>query len=299
MNLELQPGTYVVAVSGGVDSVVLLALLVERFGQRPGYTFIVAHFDHGIRPDSAADRRFVQHLAKRYDLPFVYEKGSLGPSASEATARTARYAFLRTVRAASGAAAILTAHHEDDALETAVINLLRGTGRKGLTALSSSGDIMRPLLGFTKAELQRYAATHQLDWREDSTNASDTYLRNYVRHHIIARLDRKERERLLGVVKTMRVTNVALDALLGAVLTRLAEDGKLNRRAFIMLPHKIAREVMAAWLRHHGVADFDSKTIERAVHAAKTYQHAKRTDITAQTQLSVGKDYLALEDRER
>src|SRR6185436_20114617 len=127
MKISVRPGKYVVAVSGGVDSMVLLDLL----RQKPKLELVVAHFDHGIREDSAQDRKLVQRIAKAYGLPFVHAKGNLGPKAGEALAREARYAFLRQVQADHDAKAIITAHHQDDMLKTAIMNLLRGTGRRG------------------------------------------------------------------------------------------------------------------------------------------------------------------------
>src|SRR4051794_19867846 len=119
-----KPGSYVVAVSGGVDSMALLHYLQTR----PGIKLTVAHFDHGIRDDSPEDRKLAQEVAKSYKLPFVYHEGRLGGEASEATARAARYDFLNKVRRSSQAQAIITAHHQDDLLETAILNMLRGTG---------------------------------------------------------------------------------------------------------------------------------------------------------------------------
>ena len=115
----LQPGTYVVAVSGGVDSMVLLDLLAKQ----PDIKLIVAHYDHGIRSDSKLDRELVASSAKKYKIPFVYESGNLGPGTSENQARIARYNFLRKVQKESKADAIVTAHHQDDALETAILNI--------------------------------------------------------------------------------------------------------------------------------------------------------------------------------
>src|SRR5688572_27728765 len=133
MKINVAPGKYIVAVSGGVDSMVLLHLL----SQHSQSELIVAHFDHGIRPDSAEDRKLVEKTAKKYGLEFVYREGELGPGASEAEAREARYGFLQIIKVKHNAKAIVTAHHQDDMLETAIINMLRGTGRKGLSSLVS------------------------------------------------------------------------------------------------------------------------------------------------------------------
>src|ERR1700712_59168 len=106
MNIQpLNPGTYILAVSGGVDSMVLLHVLA----QQPGLQLVVAHLDHGIRTDSAQDRQLVQKTARRLDVPFVYHEAKLGSDASEAAARQARYQFLRTAQQAAGARAIVTA----------------------------------------------------------------------------------------------------------------------------------------------------------------------------------------------
>lgn|GEM_PF-3388797 len=192
----LPPGKYILAVSGGVDSVVLLDLLA----QCQNLTLIVAHFDHGIRPDSAADARFVAATARRYGLPFVMARGELGPEASEATARKARYAFLEKARVAHGADALITAHHQDDVVETVIINLLRGTGWRGLVSLRDADRIRRPLLGVSKSEITAYAQQHRLEWHEDSTNRDARYLRNRVRHEVLPMTDVIFRQELLALV---------------------------------------------------------------------------------------------------
>jgi len=168
-----------VAVSGGVDSVVLLDML----HQTDKYDLVVAHFDHGTRPDSAADARFVAGLAKLRGLPFVGKREELGAKASEDQARKARYDFLFQ-EARRLQATIATAHHLDDVVETIAINSIRGTGWRGLAVLDRAG-VVRPLLKYSKAEIRSYALEHRLEWAEDSTNASSNYLRNRVRRAII------------------------------------------------------------------------------------------------------------------
>jgi tRNA(Ile)-lysidine synthase len=290
-----KPGAYVVAVSGGVDSVALLHLLRDH----PGVKLIVAHFDHGIREDSQEDRLHVQGLAKHYGLPFVYDEGHLGPGASEAEARQARYNFLRRVREVSNAQAIVTAHHQDDLLETAIINMLRGSGRKGLTALSSRSDLVRPLLGVSKVRIEEYAKDQGLVWREDSTNQDEKYLRNYVRQRLLAKFDEPARTQLLQIITNLQATNSELDGLLADELEQQAEAGLLNRRWFIQLPHSMAREMMAAWLRIHDVRNFDRPTLERLVVAAKVAAPGKVLPIQAGHDLQVQHHHLALQLAER
>ena len=132
-------GTYVIAVSGGVDSVVLLDLMA----QVSDCTLIVAHVDHGIRKDSHLDRQFVEKVANKYKLEFYYTEANLGANASEEAARKARYEFLRNIKDKTGARAIITAHHQDDLLETLILNVLRGTKRKGLSSLESGQELLQ------------------------------------------------------------------------------------------------------------------------------------------------------------
>jgi tRNA(Ile)-lysidine synthase len=165
---------YVVAVSGGVDSMVLLDMMVRAGGNE----LVVAHFDHGIRPDSHLDAQLVRDTALRYGLPFETKREELGSSASEAYARERRYAFLRGL-AAQYNATIVTAHHLDDLVETVGINITRGTGWRGLAALDS--DVSRPLIDLEKSTILDYARRNKITWREDSTNATQAYLRNRIR----------------------------------------------------------------------------------------------------------------------
>jgi tRNA(Ile)-lysidine synthetase-like protein len=295
-----KPGTYVVAVSGGVDSMALLYMLYCEAASNPqAWKLIVAHLDHGIREDSAEDRRLVQAAAERYGLPFVYHEGRLGRGTSEAEARKARYEFLHKVRQASGARAIVTAHHQDDVLETAIINLLRGSGRKGLTSLKSHHDIERPLLSVPKRDLIAYAKDQGLVWREDSTNQNLDYLRNYIRHRLLPRFDEADRDKLHTIIKAQHRTNKQLDTLLVNQLHLQSVGGRLDRIWFNHLPHAVAREVMAEWLRAHGVRGFDRKALERLVVAAKVSPKGARYNVLLGTFMQVNRDNLALVRAER
>lgn len=292
------PGSYVIAVSGGVDSMVLLDLLRHQARDR-AWKLTVAHLDHGMREDSAGDRQLVQDVARQLELPFVYHEASLGAGTSEADARTARYAFLRRVQRDNEARAIVTAHHGDDVLETVIINLLRGSGRKGLTSLSSRHDMERPLLRVPKRDLIAYAHDQGLRWREDSTNQDTDYLRNYVRHRLLPRFDEPARLRLTEIITGLRQTNAELDTLLVNQLHFQSVGGTLDRLWFNTLPHTVAREVMATWLRAHGVHGFDSKALERLVVVAKVADLGKEFDILQGAIMRVELDHLALDMPER
>lgn len=290
MRVELEPGKYVVAVSGGVDSMAMLDIL----RQLPGVKLTVAHFDHGIRADSHLDRQLVQTTAAQYGLPFVYGKGHLGAGASEAAARAARYDFLRQVQAATGAQAIITAHHQDDVIETAILNILRGTGRKGVTSLKDHRHLRRPMLHLSKQQIREFAAEQGLSWREDSTNSDMTILRNYVRGSIIPRLGDKGRAELLSHIGHMSVVNRAVDHDLMMYLHLQPSRQTLDRHAFTQLPHDLSLEVMAEWLRSHGVTQFSSKQLEQLVARSKTLEPGKQIDIDAGHRLLIGREGIVL-----
>lgn len=169
-------GRYIVAVSGGVDSIVLLNMLARQ----PDLDLVVAHFDHGIREDSHEDAEFVKEVAGKLGLKFETKREILGKQASEELARDRRYKFLREIAVKHGAR-IVTAHHADDVVETVAINAKRGTGWRGLSVMDS--EIVRPLLHISKTHIIDYAKQHGLEWHEDSTNKNDDYMRNKIRHN--------------------------------------------------------------------------------------------------------------------
>ncbi len=298
MNIQVSGGRYVVAVSGGVDSVVLLDLLVKQddsLRKDSNIQLTIAHFDHGIRSDSAKDRQLVQKLAKKYGLPFVYDRVELGAGASEAVARKARYDFLVKVKQAVGADGIITAHHEDDVLETIIINWMRGTKSRGLSSLRSSAHVQRPLLGMTKKQIRSYAHLHNLQWREDSTNQDETYLRNYIRKHVVAKLDAQARARLLEHSAKAAELNDAIVELTTAYLHRHTTDTEIDRLAYRELPKEVAREVLAEWLRRYTKAGVTTKVILRLDAAIRTGRNGSQVDIAAGDSFRLTRNQVLLE----
>ena len=219
-----------VAVSGGVDSVVLLDKLVKS----NDYDLVVAHFDHGIRPDSKGDAQFVAELAAKYRLPFVTEREELGERASEDLARQRRYGFLRR-EAEKYQATIATAHHLNDIAETVAINLKRGTGWRGLACLAS--DVYRPLLGLTKQEIIDYAEQNNLAWYEDSTNQSTAYLRNRLR-------PRLQDPDLVQQLAALRARQVEIRDQTDREIDDLGWKSPYERHSFVMMEPAVASEIL-------------------------------------------------------
>lgn len=234
---------YIVAVSGGVDSVVLLDMLMTQ--QVP---LIVAHVNHGIRDDSHEDEAFVRRLADDYGVECVATRLALDASASEETARHARYAWLESMRVKHGACAIVTAHHEDDVLETICINLTRGTGWRGLCSLRETTHRKRPLLGWSKAQIINYALDRDLAWREDSTNESPRYLRNRIRSMGIQRLSVAERRKLRDLYDSQVILRANIDTEAMRLCQLFCEDSRLSRYPVIMSSDEVGMELLRTWL---------------------------------------------------
>lgn len=176
------------AVSGGVDSMVLVHIFNAL-----GYDIAIAHCNFGLRgEESDDDTEFVQgyatknmilHFITRFDTARFASDNKLSV---QVAARQLRYIWFDEVIQENEFDYLLTAHHLDDSLETFLINFSRGTGLRGLSGIpKQNGKIVRPLLPFTRTDIEQYAKEHNITWREDSSNASDKYLRNKIRHQVV------------------------------------------------------------------------------------------------------------------
>ncbi len=193
-NSLITPGQKILlAVSGGVDSVVM----AELFHQA-GYRFAMAHCNFGLRAhESDADELFVSALAKnRYETDFftkrfdTLEYAKQHKLSVQEAARNLRYNWFEEIREQHAFNFIATAHHIDDQIETFFINLLRGTGIAGLTGIAlKQNHIIRPMLFATRSEIAQFALQFKLTFRNDSSNQSDKYLRNNIRHNLVPMLN--------------------------------------------------------------------------------------------------------------
>lgn len=176
------------AVSGGIDSMVLLQLFKSL-----NYDIAIAHCNFGLRSEeSNGDEKFIREYAEKNNIKiFVTRFNTEGFAADnklsiQVAARQLRYIWFHQLLEENNLDYILTAHHLDDSIETALINFTRGTGIEGLTGIpQQNGKIIRPLLNSTRQEIEKFADEEDINWREDSSNASDKYLRNKMRHDVI------------------------------------------------------------------------------------------------------------------
>jgi tRNA(Ile)-lysidine synthase TilS/MesJ len=218
--------------------------------------------------------------------------------ASEETARYARYDFLNATMHKYHAKAIVTAHHQDDSIETAVINLLRGTNRRGLSSLRSTTTIKRPLLTAKKADLVKYASEHNLLWREDVTNRDKSYLRNQIRQHL-ALASAADKKRFLSLIKSETKVNDEIDLIINNLLSQHVQPKGLERSWFITLPYVIAKDILVRWLSTSGVNNMTRKRAELLTTKLKTAIPGKQLDVNDKLFIAVSKHYLALKSRDR
>jgi len=192
-----KPCVMLCAVSGGIDSVVLLDLLAV-ISTRGWCTIHVAHCNHMLRGDAShQDEAFVKKMAAKYGLHFHHTQADVAQYAkeynlgTEVAARIMRYQFFEKAAKASHADVIATAHHAEDNAETLLMNLMRGSGITGLAGIPPRRDVdkklsyIRPILWLSKKEIEQYAKVRSLEWREDETNSSLQFTRNKIRHELL------------------------------------------------------------------------------------------------------------------
>lgn len=188
-NALLPAKRVVLAVSGGIDSMVLLDAASRT--PQANREIVVATFDHGTGAVAAAACELVERVAATHGLECVVGRAASGGRRSEAAWREARWTFLRTL-AAARSARIATAHTADDQVETILMRVLRDAGPRGLAALEAPGEVLRPLLPLRRREIAMYAKARRLEWVDDPSNESRAFLRNRIRHDLLPALCRAD-----------------------------------------------------------------------------------------------------------
>ncbi|MDP3130378.1 MAG: tRNA lysidine(34) synthetase TilS [Bacillota bacterium] len=246
----------VVAVSGGIDSMVLLHLLASLRGRRK-LELVVAHVDHQKRKASAEDARFVEALCAEYRIPF--ESMQLEPVGSgnfHDRARKIRYSFFRDVAKRYGATKIALAHQADDQAETILIRLVRGAALAGYAGIPEYAkkdgvELVRPLLHTSRAEIAAYQALHDIPYRIDESNAEDVYTRNRFRHRLMPEIA-KENPRYLQkfaqfaayIDEAHAVVRRLADEFVAAAVRFETDRVGFSASAFLRLEAAVRKEVV-------------------------------------------------------
>ena len=256
----LQGKRLFLAVSGGMDSMVLLQLFHQL-----NYEIAVLHCNFSLRNlESDGDEDFVKQFCEENQIPIFIQKFDTKQFADDAkisiqvAARKLRYDWFYEQLADKNFDYILTAHHLDDSLETFLINLTRGTGLEGLTGIPAQNDkIIRPLLPFSRTEIESYIQENNLQWREDSSNASDKYLRNKVRHAIVPVLKELNPNLLASFQNTLENLQQAQSLVEDAsklvyqiVVQKEGNQLKINLIELLKLPNYAA--YLYQWLKDFG-----------------------------------------------
>ena len=246
----------VVAASGGVDSTALLELL-----HASGRPLVVAHVNHGMRGDeSEGDHTFVAAWAKLNGHPFECLKldaTSLksGSQGMQGEARKKRLTWLEKVRKSHGAAAVLTGHHGDDQAETWLLHAIRSADPLAVRGMSErEGNVIRPFLSKTRAEILALAHEQNWDWREDSSNASDAYTRNRIRHEVLPLLD-SIRPGTSGHLHALAQRAAELNATLSAMIHLSRNDIESSAGLWsleALRQHPLGKEVLLRVLTDRG-----------------------------------------------
>lgn len=256
----LEDKKLLLAISGGLDSMVMLHLF-----QKLNFKIAIAHCNFQLRGlESFGDQKFIQEYASANDIQlFVTQFDTLAFAndyklSTQVAARELRYNWFYELIATQGFDTILTAHHADDNLETFLINLSRGTGIDGLTGIPSQNDsIIRPLLPFSRQEILTYANENNIQWREDSSNASDKYLRNKIRHNLVPLLKELNPDFLDSFQKTqayLQESAAMVEDAAGMVFQQVVSQNgdvyEIDLKKLLLLPN--FKSYLYQWLKDFG-----------------------------------------------
>lgn len=237
-NRMIEPGdTVICALSGGADSVAL-TFAIKLLSEVWGFRIAAAHFNHHLRgAESQRDEDFVKQFCKDFEIP-LYLDGTFvraGEKGLEAAARDARYAFLKSLPGK-----IATAHTADDNAETLLMHLVRGTGLRGLGGITPvMGKLIRPMLTVTRRDVEEFLEAYSLPHIEDSSNASDDFLRNRIRHEVMPILRRENprfSENLTAMAQNLRQEECFLNSCLEENLPSVSQLRQLHpalRRRYV------------------------------------------------------------------
>ena len=272
-DLLKQGQNVLVAVSGGLDSIVLCRLLRES-----KIDFVIAHCNFKLRgKESDGDEEFVKKIAAAYNVPFYSIQFKTKSYAKEnklsiqEAARELRYRWFEKIRAENEIDKIAVAHHLNDSIETFFINTIRGTGLSGMKGISAlNGHIIRPLLFATREELEHFARKKKLKWRENSSNAGNDYLHNRIRHTVIPELKTKNQEFEKSMQRSLDFFDFANHIQKTFIEdwkkknTSVTPDGSVTIRLKPVMDFQFSAALLSAVLHSYGITNLEPGKILNA-----------------------------------
>ncbi|MGE5353259.1 MAG: tRNA lysidine(34) synthetase TilS [Acidobacteriota bacterium] len=228
-----------IALSGGPDSVFALSFF-HKYQSRFGITLAAAHVNHSLRgADSDMDEHFCAELSEDFDVQYFTEKvdvkrlAKLKKVSVEEAARELRYEALESVRRQNHFDKILTAHNQNDNAETVLLNLIKGTGLKGISGIPViRGNIIRPLLALSKPEILEYLRLNEMEFRTDMTNLSSLYERNFIRNELLPAIREKLNpsvdQSLFNSSMNFRNAQLLIDEHVSAIMNKIVEFSNKN-----------------------------------------------------------------------
>ena len=279
----------ILAVSGGVDSMALLAMYAHA-------DIIVAHTDHGTRKSSTEDANFVRQKCQELGVKFYETKLGLGEGVSEELARKKRYEFLKTIQEKEGGT-LCTAHHLDDVLESITINLIRGTGWRGLTPFYGD-ELVRPFIitKMWKRDVLKFAGEQKICFRQDPTNYEADYLRNRVRGKM-TELDETARADIIELFEKQNELRGKIEKLVTELAKQTVVGKNFHKKElFLRADEKVALEVLREICLMHGYS-LTRKQLADFLSAIKTYAPHKKFNLPKNHFVTILKNYLMFEEK--
>ena len=273
----------ILAVSGGVDSMALLAMYAHA-------DIVVAHIDHGTRKSSAEDADFVRRKCQELGVKFYETRLKLGEGVSEELARKKRYEFLKTIQEKEGGT-ICTAHHLDDVLESIAINLIRGTGWRGLTPFYGD-ELVRPFIisRMWKRDVLKFAGEQNICFRQDPTNYEADYLRNRVREKM-AELDETTQADIIELFEKQNELRGKIEKIMTELAKQTVVGKNFHKKELILAAdEKVALEVLREICLIHGYS-LTRKQLADFLAAIKTYAPHKKFNLPKNHFVTILKNY--------
>lgn len=279
----------ILAVSGGVDSMALLTMYAHA-------DIIVVHIDHGTRKSSAEDADFVHQKCQELGVKFYETKLELGEGVSEELARKKRYEFLKTIQEKEGGT-LCTAHHLDDVLESITINLIRGTGWRGLTPFYGD-ELVRPFIitKMWKRDVLKFAGEQNICFRQDPTNYETNYLRNRVREKMVE-LDETARVDIIELFEKQNKLRGKIEKLVTELAKQTVVGKNFHKKElFLRADEKVAIEILREICLMHDYS-LTRKQLRDFLAAIKTYAPHKKFNLPKNHFVTILKNYIMFEEK--